>query len=313
MNWEKKNSPFACVRRGQELKFQKVRELLFGPKPVPEKLPCKKHKNRKPFWARPIEERKKTSYHWSYTYEIDDYGYTKKTKVKRVHWPWLKKREVKKVERPKTAFSSAHAFGQALRCRGYEHLGHGAFSTVYAKPGSDRVIKVTHRPDHWIDYCLWGEKNGYAGTLSPKVYSYKMFTKGERFSVSVVERMKKTCSRMGRKEDLYILDDLLGKYIHSENTMCGLFLEELSPGLAAFGLKLKENFGGLDLHGGNIMVRENGTVCVTDPITYMDDESLAGTYTRLKAKDFTSLAKAIAFINKLRYIQWYENLHRHRS
>lgn len=269
MNWEKKNDRLAAVMAGQKNKVQKIRELLFGPKPA--RLPPKKAKPK--------------NYRWTGTYTFDSYGNARYTQVRRYNGTTL--------DKGYKTFESATGFKKALVRRGYERLGGGSFSTVYAKPGSDRVIKVTHRPDNWIDYCLWGEKEGYAGSLSPKVYSFKVFNKGQHFSVSVVERMKRDCGRIGRKEDLYVLGDLLYRYVHSENTMCGLFLEELAPGMADFCLKLKKNFGELDLHGGNIMVRDNGSVCVTDPVTYMDGELKPKSYVRLKAKDITSLAKAI--------------------
>src|SRR5688572_8016831 len=103
-----------------------------------------------------------------------------------------------------SAFSGAHAYGARLLKRGYERLGAGCFSTVYAKPGSDRVLKVTSVPDNWIDYIMWASENGWAGKYAPRVYSYKRYpvpTDREFFSVAVVERMEKGYYSVDVKED----------------------------------------------------------------------------------------------------------------
>ena len=190
-----------------------------------------------------------------------------------------------------SVFNDSVSFAEALRKKGFQRLGSGAFSTVYAHPKSDRVIKVTRTADNWIDYALWAAKNGYAGSLAPKVYSFKKFNKGHEFLVSVVERMDKTLGNISDAEDLSLATLLLKKYHNFNNVAAGVFLEDLAPGLASFTKKLQKEFGGLDIHGGNLMVRSDGTVCFTDPVSDYAEGMV--TYNRLKASDFTSLAKAI--------------------
>jgi hypothetical protein len=97
-------------------------------------------------------------------------------------------------------------------------------------------------------------------------------------------------------------------YVEYDNLIAGVMLDDLVPGLPDFGKKLTEKYGRLDLHGGNIMIRSNGTICVTDPVTEGDDDTTV-TYTRLKAGDFTSLATLISLCYKGRH----ENSNRHRS
>jgi len=190
-----------------------------------------------------------------------------------------------------SAFESGRAFGSYLRKRGFIQLGSGAFSTVFAKEGSDRVIKVTNNPDNWIDYVQWAAQNGYAGTYAPKVFSYKKI--GD-FTVSVVERMEKPARDIRPQEDLAFVDHLASYYLTHNNTVAGVFLDELLPGMCDFLTKLRKEFikdpdkERLDMHGGNFMVRKDGSYCFTDPVCGKSKT----TSNRLKAKDFVSLASA---------------------
>ncbi len=45
---------------------------------------------------------------------------------------------------------TAQSFVRGLARRGFVELGSGYFSFVYAKPGSERVIKVCTSPDGWV-------------------------------------------------------------------------------------------------------------------------------------------------------------------
>ena len=167
-----------------------------------------------------------------------------------------------------------------LEKKGFVQLGSGAYSVVYAKPKSDRVIKVIRTRDNWIDYVVWANKEGYGGNLAPKVYSYKDY---EDFAVAVVERMKTTLSGY-REHDEQIVIGLVHSYVYSNNVLAGVLAHEIAPGISDFLAGVKKNvYGRLDLHGGNFMLREDGSICVTDPVA---GEGSA-TYTRLKVGDFT--------------------------
>lgn len=198
--------------------------------------------------------------------------------------------------KPGKVFDNAWSFGQALEKRGYEELGSGCFSTVYAKGDSDRVLKVTRNIDNWIDYIHWASEKGYAGKFAPKVYSYKKFTAkdGEQFSVAVVERMHKGFYSVGIEEDAHIASALMWPCVRG-NTMAQLYLEDFSPGLPKFLLDFHEEFGEdrTDIGGNNMMVRKDGSFCLTDP--------LAGrsklTVKRLRSRDFTSLGLSLRNCN----------------
>src|SRR5438105_2456974 len=82
--------------------------------------------------------------------------------------------------------------------RGYQEIGSGYFSVVLAKPGSDKVIKICNTPDRSLDFVIWAAKHGYAGSLAPRVYSYKQYEDGTY--TAVMERLGETASKRIRKD-----------------------------------------------------------------------------------------------------------------
>ena len=188
-------------------------------------------------------------------------------------------------------FDYPHTFERALEKRGFKRLGSGCFSSVYAKDGSDKVLKVTRRIDNWIDYIHWASEKGYAGRFAPKVYSYKKFKAkdGEMFSVAVVERCNpiNDCSA---KDDGYVINALLWPCMRG-NTMAQLYLDDMQQGLPKFLVDFHEKFGQdhTDIGGNNHLFRKDGTWVLTDPLCGRSKM----TVNRLRSKDFTSLAPAI--------------------
>jgi len=177
------------------------------------------------------------------------------------------------ITKPKASpFQCPWNFIARLEKRGFKVLGRGAYSTVLAKDGSDRVIKVSRTLDNWIDYIQWGAKKGYAGNFVPRVYSWKRHTNpsGEKnewnnereWSVAIVERMDDVLS--DHKKDMALI---LSLYYPAQcgNTMAKVYMEDLSPGSAKFFEELAANQFASDIAGKNVMVRKNGSLCVTDP------------------------------------------------
>lgn len=181
-------------------------------------------------------------------------------------------------------FDGPSNFQRKLEKKGFVELGHGCFSTVMAKKDSDKVIKITRKPDGWIDYCHWAAKEGFAGKFAPRVYSYKRFNNKAPFEVSVVERMDKTFWDVEYKEDIYVVRDL-ARLVKHGNQKASSILEEMAPGFPRFIKGLGEKFDkSLDMHDGNIMLRKDGSICYTDPVSVYD---YVPSFTRLKSKDFT--------------------------
>lgn len=195
---------------------------------------------------------------------------------------------------PKSAFSDGKAFAYHLCLKkGYKVLGSGHYSMVVAKDGSDKVIKIGKNPtDRWIEYCKWAAENGFAGNFAPQVYSYK-YLKGteSNFTISVVERLKDTFYKAVPKEhDLLSYQSLVEYKVSYGNSMAGTLVDLLIPGTNAFLDQFKAKFpNGHDLHGANIMLRDCGSVCFSDPIAGHGNCFPK----RLKSKDFTDKAVSL--------------------
>lgn len=171
----------------------------------------------------------------------------------------------------------ARSFIDRLQRRGFVMLGAGAFSTVLGKPGYPRVIKVGRgQPEGWIDYIMWADKAGYAGSFAPKVFSLKIhfdyrygpFQWGRELNnswyVAVMERLDCTIAAVTCPGKRRI-------YRHMASALYGDLpcktLEDMAPGATKFCADLRAaGFEYFDLHDGNFMLRGNQVVC-TDPLS----------------------------------------------
>lgn len=201
---------------------------------------------------------------------------------------------------PKGVFKSYENYTDWLEKKGFVRLGSGYFSAVYGKPGSNRVLKIAHsaHEDGWLDYILWASKKGFAGTFAPAVYSYKYHQTGtpkyawqaKGFGVAVMERMASTVTYADKKSDAVAVHALYEPAVLG-NPTAGLLIDLVYPGILKFSQALREDHRGvrLDLHGGNMMVRPDGSFVVTDPVG--NRRSVNDNYKkRLKASDFTLAA-----------------------
>lgn len=157
---------------------------------------------------------------------------------------------------------------------GLSQIGSGAYSSVFAPVTSDKVLKINRRHDGWLEYVMWATKNGYAGGLAPKVFSFKIC---KDHYVAVVERMAETLnsaqgevhnhwrniefalSRTRWKDPYTPNSDTLKAYPEYPD-----FVAELT----AFQKTLPQSR--FDIHPGNWMTRPNGRLCFTDPFVVED-------------------------------------------
>jgi hypothetical protein len=183
-------------------------------------------------------------------------------------------------------------FIERLQKRGFEVLGSGCYSTVLAKPGSDRVIKVNRNTDNWIDYVQWAAKAGYAGNYAPKVYSWK---RHDSWAVAVVERMKETYNYKYTHDQALIMS-LIGPAKYG-SVMAKLYMEDLAPGSVEFFEQLHmRRFDG-DIGGGNVMFRNDGSICVTDPCA----GHIKTTAKRFRTGDFSPVIRIYSFESGYRF------------
>lgn len=212
----------------------------------------------------------------------------KKRKAQKKLLAWVRqaagearKLDTDKEEIRKKAFHNSGCFENALRLRGWSLVGSGYYSRVLINDKyPDRAIKILNKPetDGWLPYVDWATKNGYAGKLAPKVYSYKLF-KGKTnirknyyddpsslFGVAVMERLDKTLSKATKKDAVSILPEIF-HFAAEGNPIALQIADQVAPGYNDFAEKLSKEFEGLDLHNGNFMTRKDGSFVVTDPVS----------------------------------------------
>ena len=162
--------------------------------------------------------------------------------------------------------SKAYQLVDFLHRRGFERLGAGIYSVVMARGDSDRCIKIcrgryyhhARTADQWCKYILWAHRMGYTGTFAPKLYSLHCFEDG--LYAAVIERLWIT------------LGDCQGeKYLEYYNLSRGIhewFVESYPGPRGDFYRAFNKAFqGNLDLHEENWMIRHNGDLVLTDPLS----------------------------------------------
>jgi hypothetical protein len=141
-------------------------------------------------------------------------------------------------------------FETKLEDKGFPVIGKGMYAKVFAIPNTDKAIKVAYL-DAWPKYIEWSTKNGHAGKFAPKVESLKFF---DGFYVAVMEKLVATISEFpGTSEQRQFYREMTG------------YGTKTATDLAEFWNSLRHEGMSGDLHGGNVMVRKDGQIVVTDP------------------------------------------------
>lgn len=175
-----------------------------------------------------------------------------------------------------------------LKERGYNSLGEGRYSEVFAKPHSRVCIKVCEDPDGWPEYILWAAKNGFMGGLSPKVYSFRVM-RGGVYYVASMERLYKldTNEHLDAYEHFSVILQRGRVSVHTNS------YKEVLPDIKRFLDKWHDAFDGyhLDIHDGNVMYRADGTLVLTDPFSKIHKDVLPS-MTHIRPKDWEKFKHA---------------------
>jgi len=184
-----------------------------------------------------------------------------------------------------------------LRKKGLGKLGGGAFSDVFAAPTSDRAIKVSRRDDCWPKYILWTTAEGYAGTFAPKVYSLRYYS-DQGFYVATMERLSSIRSNDpdAQTPEAKAARQLRSRIIEAAWNATGEPAKDIAP-MVDFVKKIRNLGEQTDFHDGNWMLRRDGSLVITDPISYGDSR---GTPRRLRTYDLAMLRNA-QFTNQKAY------------
>ncbi len=150
---------------------------------------------------------------------------------------------------------------------GCQVIGNGLYANVFSVPHrSDLAIKVAGC-DPWPDYIRWATKAGYAGKFAPKVYSLKFHSD---YYVAIMERLVCTVReiRFTDKGDYRdIRTDQLTLYNQFSGYGRGEKDETAAPDFIAYVAQLRHHQFYGDMHDGNVMVRHDGQLVITDPVS----------------------------------------------
>jgi len=178
---------------------------------------------------------------------------------------------------------STKSLANFFKKKGWNVLGKGAFSIVLDKPGSDFVIKVSPHNDKGFNrYVL--TINHIKNPHFPKITSGRRIQIGNRaYYIYIIEKLKplpKTkLLKMVTEYLLYTAKQqdpyktFYGRNKNMEDAVLDFLqtqpeLERAAEEIAYTSADVKGNFL-IDLHHGNFMQREDGTIVITDP--YVQD------------------------------------------
>jgi len=165
----------------------------------------------------------------------------------------------------RNSFSHYKPAHNDLLQRGYKFLGAGAFSSVYGKPESDTVVKLSRtRPenDGWFAFAAWLRKERIDNIHFPRIHelahhgsyymarmerltNFKELTDNNRRTLASVQRVAWRWS--GWEDEIATMSAPLREAVDSLRQFLGGY--------------------GLDLHGGNFMQRGD-TVVINDPLSF---------------------------------------------
>jgi len=181
--------------------------------------------------------------------------------------------------------------------KGMKYIGEGAFATVYGKPRGTSVIKIGSMGDNYISYAKEVVKNKTPNPFLPKISKLTIVKTGndcyrDDFYIVEMERLIPLydySKRMykGNIDDLMSLfSDMLEEDVPARVAVKSRTMEIGLPGIFKVNLAIKPNVvkhlshlvriinrsvrssdGSTDIHSGNVMLRSNGQLVMTDPIS----------------------------------------------
>lgn len=154
-----------------------------------------------------------------------------------------------------------------MRSIGCKYLGSGSTATVFEIPWApDKVIKCGRRDDGWLGYCTWAEREGYAGTFAPKLFSYKQDKEGSY--VALMERLQESYkhNQPGKEKELDNIILTAGRLFAPQFYNRKPVPTEYTPFIERLYRLVKTNGGFEDVSRSNIMWRASNNMLVfTDP------------------------------------------------
>jgi hypothetical protein len=203
----------------------------------------------------------------------------------------------------KVYFSSYAEADRLLRAakKGKKLLGNGAYANVYSSKGANRVTKIGGLEDAYLHFVELVMQANSKNPFLPKIYSGVIYRasrqainkdeelEDEGFYVIEMERLQELEDMYGDNYSTVVaafeqvveygnsLNDFVNEHVAETKGITGMFSVKvkLEPRVMQFIKHLRQivnkacsrhGDASWDIHEGNIMVRKNGQVVLTDPI-----------------------------------------------
>lgn len=159
-----------------------------------------------------------------------------------------------------------------------QELGAGSFGAVYGSAYSDKVTKITYGND-WGYLAFLEEIRPHSNTNPwlPSIYSLDVYMdqNGETAIVVKMERLDRRWTSFGEADPGYESLRKIAHEIrsHSYGIDTSQWISnnpELTTALTLIDNAKKRSNCSKDLHGGNIMVRGQNQLVITDPLGFPD-------------------------------------------
>jgi len=157
---------------------------------------------------------------------------------------------------------------QYMKDNGFELLGQGGFSDVYAKPNSNFVIKIGHKDikyDGYMDYVNF-IKNNPGNKYLPKVGNVRYYENENniQYYVLPIEKLYK----IEPKERIIKIINMIRIIANNSDIHELIYGYDFDPLLISTVKNIINEFGidMFDAHGGNIMQRRNGDIVLNDVV-----------------------------------------------
>lgn len=176
-------------------------------------------------------------------------------------------------------FRTPEQYMAKLKKHGFRCIGSGAYSAVFAKGDSKRVIKVCRRADTdaYPMFAEWAHK--HPSPYLPVIHSFQRHERkgGEGFYVVVLDRYKRTVDSTSHRDGWQDATRIIWDYARAEDekptalrTCIRQGVWTALPGMKEMIDSFKAEFEGLahfDMHDGNWMVTETGQLVMIDPLS----------------------------------------------
>ena len=198
---------------------------------------------------------------------------SKKHNLERISWSSAKRNKPVKA-----------AAEDAVNKYGWTFVGSGHFSIVLERSDHPDVVKkFGPLDDGWLHFAAYVQGLGSSRSrLFPEVTNVRRF-EGQKYYSAMVERCTTTLSAYRGADCIKFADQhqCLREALSAGKNLGSLDRIEPLAGITKDDLKVmfelgryaRDNDISIDLHGENIMVRDDLTLCITDPFSFTKDRS----------------------------------------